>query len=390
MKSKRYTISKETRERCRISRLTDGDKAKFQSISLELFHYLLDVKNIDFVIHFRVDDEMIEFIDGASFSHQLVHQIIAARNRDYLNIDICVETKDFRKFEMLINDVREKKIDQLLRRDPLLDPQVIRSFVNLSRASQMMVRGGLSPLVATQAREAAGILVSNLMECEVAVGTLSRMVQADPTLYDHSASVAMISGVIARTMLGRNREDSILITQGGLYHDVGKTCVPHSLLNKPGRFTPEEFESMKAHTTLGYDEICRAIEHGSVIDRNVARVALEHHEKFSGHGYPFGRKGRAEDHEDGIHVFTRIVSIADVYSALLMKRVYKEAYDASEALQIMQNSSDDYDPIIFRNFEKNIQKTLVRFDNLEKKAHDTGRIIMVDPGLGTRIRKTSA
>ncbi len=389
MKSKRYIISKETRARCRIFHLNNSDAHKFQSISLELFHYLLDVKSIDFTIFFRVDNEMIEFINGASFSHQLVHQIIAARNREYHNVDICVESKDFKRFEAVINDVREKKIDQLLRRDPLLDPQVIRSFVNLSRASQMMVRGGLSPVVAAQAREAAGVLVNNLMECEVAVGTLSRMVQADPTLYDHSASVAMLSGVIARTMLGRTREDSVLITQGGLYHDVGKTCVPHSLLNKPGRFTPEEFESMKSHTTLGYDEICRAIDQGSVIDRNVARVALEHHEKFNGRGYPNGRKGRAEEQEDGIHLFTRIVSIADVYSALLMKRVYKEAYDARNALKIMQDSASDYDPIIFRNFEKNVQKTLSRFEALEKK-QPNGKIIMVDPGIGTRIRKTSA
>jgi HD-GYP domain-containing protein (c-di-GMP phosphodiesterase class II) len=390
MKIKRYIISKETRARCRIFQLSEANASKFQTVSLELFHYLLEVKSISFTIFFRVDDEMIEFIDPASFSQQLVQQIIAARNREYHNVDICVETKDFKRFETAINDVREKKIDQLLRRDPLLDPQVIRSFVNLSRASQMMVRGGLSPQVAAQAREAAGMMVSNLMECEVAVGTLSRMVQADPTLYDHSASVAMLSGVIARTMLGKSRDESILITQGGLYHDVGKTCVPYSLLNKPGRFTPEEFEKMKLHTTLGYEEICRAIDQGSVIDRNVARVALEHHEKFNGCGYPYGRKGRAEEREDGIHIFTRIVSIADVYSALLMKRVYKDAYNASEALSIMHNAAADYDPIIFRNFEKHIHKTLVRFEALEKKALTTGKIIMVDPGLGTRIRKTSA
>jgi putative nucleotidyltransferase with HDIG domain len=389
MKTKRYTISKETRARCRIFHVSETDMHQFQSISLELFHYLLEIKSIDFTIYFRVDDEMIEFIDAASFSHQLVHQIIAARNRDYHNVDICVAQKDFKRFEALINDVREKKIDLLLRRDPLLDAQVIRSFVNLSRASQMMVRGGLSPVVAAQAREAAGVLVNNLMECEVAVGTLSRMVQADPTLYDHSASVAMLSGVIARTMLGRTREESVLITQGGLYHDVGKTCVPHSLLNKPGRFTPDEYERMKSHTTLGYEEICRAIDQGSVIDRNVARVALEHHEKFNGQGYPFGRKGRAEEQEGGIHLFSRVVSIADVYSALLMKRVYKEAYDARDALKIMQDSAADYDPIIFRNFEKNVQKTLVRFEALEKK-QPNGKIIMVDPGIGTRIRKNSA
>ncbi len=389
MKAKRYIISKETRARCRIFQVSAADLDKFQRVSLELFHYLLEVSGINFQIYFRVDDEMIDFIDGSSFSHKLVKQIIAARNRDYPNIDICVEKKDFQKFELLINNVREKKISDLIRRDPLLDAHVIRSFVNLSRASQMIVRGGLSPTLAAKAREAAGMMVNNLMECEVAIGTLSRMIHADPTLYDHSASVAMLSGVISRTLLGISKDEATLITQGGLYHDVGKTCVPHSLLNKPGRFTTEEFELMKAHTTLGYEEIVRAIDQGTVIDRHVARIALEHHEKFNGLGYPEGRRGRAEEHGHGIHLYTRIVSIADVYSALLMKRVYKEAYNAAEALNIMRGSSDDYDPIIFDNFEKVIKKTLTRYDTWEKKAPKNGKIIIVDPGFGTRIRKSS-
>ena len=390
MKAKRYVISKETQARCRIFPVTASDLKKFQKVSLELFHYLLDVRSIDFSIYFRVDDDMIEFISAASFSHQLVKKIIAARNKEYLNIDICVESKDFPKFEMLINDIREKKISELIRRDPLLDARIIRTFVNLSRASQMIVRGGLCPGVAAKAKEAAGMVVNSLLECEVAIGTLSRMIQADPTLYDHSASVAMLAGIISRNMLGRSRDESVLITQGGLYHDVGKTCVPHSLLNKPGIFTPEEFESMKAHTFLGYAEIIQAIDQGSVIDKAVAKVALEHHEKFDGRGYPHGRQGRAEEQENGIHLFSRIVSIADVYSALLMKRVYKEAYSAEQALSIMQRCAMNYDPIIFEKFEKNVQSTLSRFEIQEKKAQATGRIIQVEAHFGLRPKRNIA
>jgi HD-GYP domain-containing protein (c-di-GMP phosphodiesterase class II) len=73
-----------------------------------------------------------------------------------------------------------------------------------------------------------------------------------------------------------------------------------------------------------------------------------------------------------------------------MKRVYKEAYDAHEALKIMQESAADYDPIIFRHFEKHVQKTITRYEALEKKVQPNGKIIMVDPGIGTRIRKSSA
>jgi HD-GYP domain-containing protein (c-di-GMP phosphodiesterase class II) len=83
---------------------------------------------------------------------------------------------------------------------------------------------------------------------------------------------------------------------------------------------------MKSHTTLGYEELMQAIEKGAPIDEEIAIVALEHHEKFCGGGYPTGKCGRLEEKADGIHYLARIVSIADVYSALLMKRVYKEAF----------------------------------------------------------------
>jgi HD-GYP domain-containing protein (c-di-GMP phosphodiesterase class II) len=116
---------------------------------------------------------------------------------------------------------------------------------------------------------------------------------------------------------------------------------------------------MKSHTVLGFEELQKARKQGAPIEDLVCRVALEHHERFTGKGYPFGRVGRLEENPNGIHLYTRIVTIADVYSALLMKRVYKPAYEAKDALAIMvKSAAEEYDPEIFHAFLRHVIKSL--------------------------------
>lgn len=376
----KYRISKKVRETYKVIALTDSMRKRFINIGLELFPYLKHVNAIDFRIYFRVDDELIEYITPKNFQAELVDQIIRARDTDYDNLDICVERKDYARYHHLIQSIREKKIKMLLEKDPLLDRKTVQLFANLSNASQMIVRGGISKSVALEAKASAKHLIDNLLDSHVAISTLSRMVLADETLYDHSASVAMIAGIIARNLLGRSKTEAELCARGGLYHDVGKTCVPNHVLNKPGKFSPEEWEIMKTHTTLGFEELMRAIDSGAPIEEEVARVALEHHERFEGGGYPKNLKGRLEDREDGIGFLSRVVTIADVYSALLMKRVYKDAFDQKQSLGIMREKAPtDYDPLIWAKFEESVARSIdmqAEVNFAEKDDH--GRIFLLD------------
>lgn len=381
MAENKYVISKAVRDKFKVSTLTEADLKKFSNLSLELFTYLKEVKSLDFRVYFRVDMEMIEFITPKNFGSELIDAIIGARNKEYSNLDICLERKDYPKFEQLIQNIRQKKIENLLKKDPNLDRKTIEVFGDLSQASQMIVRGGINKNVAQKAQAAASRLIDNLMDSEVAIGTLSRMILADETLYDHSAAVAMIAGIIAKNLLNKSPEEAEQIARAGLYHDVGKTCVPGHILNKPGKFTPEEFEIIKSHTTLGYDELKNAMANGAPIEEKVALVALEHHEKFKGGGYPLGKSGRQEEKIDGIHEYGRIVTIADVYSALLMKRVYKEAYDQEKSLMLMRSfAPNDYDPAIWGKFEKSVTQSIDYYTAIEKtsSSKDNGRIIIID------------
>ncbi len=380
MAEQRYEITKATRDKYKVFAVSDVEMKKFANVSVELFGYLKDAKKIDFKIYFRVDAELVEIITPKNFAAELVDLVIHSRNKEYTNLDICVERKDYSKFEHLIHHIREKKIERLLARDPNLDRKTIMTFADLSGASQMIVRGGINKTVAARAREAATKLIDGLMDCHVAIGTLSRMILIDATLYDHSAAVSMMSGIIAKLLMDKTPEEAEKIARAGLYHDVGKTCVPGKLLNKPGRFTPEEFEVIKTHTTLGFEELKKATAAGATIEKEVALVALEHHEKFFGGGYPQNKKGRFEEHANGIHEYARIVSIADVYSALLMKRVYKEAYDQAHSLAVMRNlAPTDYDPNIWSKFEQSVTQSINFYTAMERAtARDKGRILMLD------------
>ena len=112
----------------------------------------------------------------------------------------------------------------------------------------------------------------------------------------------------------------------------------------------------------------------------VARVALEHHERFTGKGYPYGLKGRLEeDPENGIHVYSRIISIADSYSALLMERVYKPALPAQQAIDILtKNAYENFDPDIFFPFINAMQDSIEKLSEKEKNHH--GQIFIVEKG----------
>jgi len=125
-------------------------------------------------------------------------------------------------------------------------------------------------------------------------------------------------------------------------HDIGKVGIPDRILLKPGRFEPEEFEIMKTHTTLGYE----AIEHaekqlGMQVDfLSMAKdIALSHQEKWDGSGYPQGLAG------DAIPVSARLMAVADVYDALISRRVYKEGMPHEKAVSIIVDGrGSHFDP----------------------------------------------
>lgn len=136
-------------------------------------------------------------------------------------------------------------------------------------------------------------------------------------------------------------------------HDVGKVGVPDAVLLKPGKLTPEEFEQIKQHTTFGYQSLSRAEKRlgTSSFLQLGAEIALSHHEKWDGSGYPKGLSGL------DIPQSGRLMALADVYDALISRRVYKAPFPHSQAVDIInQGRGKHFDPLIVDAFLYDAEK----------------------------------
>ena len=133
-------------------------------------------------------------------------------------------------------------------------------------------------------------------------------------------------------------------------HDVGKLGTPDAILLKPGKLTADEYEIMKQHTTIGARILSGS---SSPLLRLAERIAISHHEKWNGSGYPAGLKG------EEIPLVGRIVAAADVFDALASKRVYKAAFSIEKVLEIMHNDTGShFDPQVIEALDRCLPRLL--------------------------------
>ena len=133
------------------------------------------------------------------------------------------------------------------------------------------------------------------------------------------------------------------IISSARFHDVGKIYIPESILNKSGKLTEEEFETVKTHTIEGAKIIDQAISitGGAGFLKSAKLVAVYHHERWDGAGYPYGLR------EAAIPLHGRLMAVIDVYDALVSRRSYKEPFTHNEAVSIIRDSAGKhFDPLI--------------------------------------------
>jgi putative two-component system response regulator len=204
-------------------------------------------------------------------------------------------------------------------------------------------------------RVRAGERILSLETRDVTIFALARLAESrDTDTGEHLERVQKYCGCLARYLLERglfagelDREFIHLIHQTSPLHDIGKVGIPDAILLKPGRLTPEEFNIMKRHTTIGAETLQAALDKypNAKFLRMARDIALTHHEKFDGSGYPRGLAGH------DIPLCGRIVAVADVYDALTTKRVYKDAFSHEQAVQMIgEQAGRHFDPEIVDAF----------------------------------------
>ena len=157
----------------------------------------------------------------------------------------------------------------------------------------------------------------------------------------HVVRMSHYSAILARAAgLGDKAADDIL--HAAPMHDVGKLGIPDAVLRKPGPLTPEEWEVMRQHARIGREIIG---DHDSPLLQMAARIALCHHEKWDGSGYPQGLAG------EGIPIEARIVAVADVFDALTSVRPYKHAWPVDKAVNLLiEEKGRHFDPTLVDAF----------------------------------------
>ncbi|HPZ10376.1 MAG TPA: HD domain-containing protein, partial [Candidatus Eremiobacteraeota bacterium] len=163
----------------------------------------------------------------------------------------------------------------------------------------------------------------------------------DDATYQHLNRVTAFSRVIAEAY-GLPEEDVSIIELVSPLHDLGKIGIPDNILLKPGRLTDEEYEVIKDHPIIGYNILKESL---SPYLKKAAIICLTHHEYFDGTGYPYGTKG------EDIHIYGRIVALADVFDALTSKRPYKEPMSLEETVEIIKKKRGiQFDPKVVDAF----------------------------------------
>jgi len=190
----------------------------------------------------------------------------------------------------------------------------------------------------------------------------------DDYVYQHNVGVGVISTLIGRWMNLDNSELSILSLAATL-HDVGKVKLPLEILNKPGKLNEVEFQLIKKHTIFGYE----LLKGTTGLSLRIARVALQHHEREDGNGYPLGLK------KENIDLFSSIVAVADIFHAMSSKRPYHEPLSFHEIVnQMTDGKFGVLNPQIISVFIENLMKRLVGKQVLLTDGRE-GEVVYINP-----------
>ncbi len=232
-----------------------------------------------------------------------------------------------------------QKIEELTVKD--------RVKVKLSESVKKQVSEGISFLYRnTNSEELTDVsknIASELMKAitdndalAVDIGTLK---VSDEYTFKHSVDVATMAMVVAKKY-GLSDTEVFDVGVAGLLHDIGKSQISNELLNKPSRLTADEFSQIKQHSIYGYN----IIKNKSDLKESVKLAVLQHHEKSNGSGYPFGVDSSK------ICTYAKILSVLDIYDALVTERPYKEAYTPRDAVEMIMAMTGELDMKAMKSF----------------------------------------
>lgn len=242
-----------------------------------------------------------------------------------------------------LSEAMQKKYEQCRVEDP--------AKVQLSESVRARVSEGIKYLYQDVRSEnftqATRTITDELMQAiddnaaiAVDIGALK---VSDEYTFKHSVDVATLSMVVAKRY-GFDKQQVYDIGISGLLHDIGKSQIPNELLNKAGRLTDEEFAIMKQHPVFGY----RILQDKKDLSNDIKLGVLQHHEKINGKGYPLGVQQKQ------INIYAQIISVLDIYDALVTERPYKKPFSPRDAVEMIMSMTGELDITVMRCFLESV------------------------------------
>lgn len=226
--------------------------------------------------------------------------------------------------------------------DDILKPEVQKKIVNniKQQFNAYMTQSLITDDSLNAFYSMSDEIVTNVLSSNNIILNMVNIKRYDDYTYEHSAMVGLISTLIG-TKLGMSSAELRSLATCGLMHDIGKLDVPSGITNKPDRLTPAEMSVMKNHPSYAVERLRNNRSFNFVVLRGIEC----HHEKYDGTGYPHGLSGTS------IPLYGRILALADVYDALISKRIYRDGWTALQALDYMTSMSGIYfDPELLSIF----------------------------------------
>lgn len=224
----------------------------------------------------------------------------------------------------------------------------VKTHLELYKSKQLLLENNISLQEKMSAQEKR--ILSELEESQKdMIFVLTELVESisDET-GKHIKRVSEYARLLAHYHPSLSEDDASVLYHASPMHDVGKIGIPSDILHKKGSLSEEEFSVMKTHPSIAHEYLKSSKRK---IMRAADIIAYEHHEKWNGQGYPRGIKG------EEIHIYGRIVALADVFDALTHKRVYKDAWSVDEAKEyILDHKGTQFDPFLVELFEANIDE----------------------------------
>ena len=253
------------------------------------------------------------------------------------------EVDDEETLTMEISEEVQKKIDAQTVQD--------RTKVNLSESVKARVAEGIQYLYNdTNSKEFTDVtksithdLMKAINDNDAIAVDISALKISDEYTFKHSVDVATMSMIVGKKH-GLSDKEVYDIGISGLLHDVGKSKIPNFILNKAGKLTDDEFEMIKQHTLFGYE----ILKDKQELTNSIKLGVLQHHEKINGRGYPMAVE------EDKINLFARIISVADIYDALVTERPYKKPFTPRDAVEMIMSMTGELDINVMRSFLESV------------------------------------